>query len=256
MLFLTIIYKNIPKLTKMEGIIYKYINKLNNKIYIGQTLYEKERKEAHFIAPANCKFHRAIHYYGWINFEYEVIERVEQSKLSERERYWINYYDSVNSGYNTMSKSATEALERKTIYMKQGKHCSSLPFGYEHRNKDGKIYINEVEANIVRSIFNEYKLGSSFKELTKKYALTSNSILHNIRYVGDNNFPQIITQELFDEVQSIINSARHKPRKGIKCIIGGIEYNSISEAAKATNIDRRKIRKDTLRMSCIDAKYA
>jgi len=34
------------------------------------------------------------------NFLFEVIEEVENEKLDEREKYWINYYDSYYNGYN------------------------------------------------------------------------------------------------------------------------------------------------------------
>lgn len=92
----------------MIGIIYKYTNTVNNKIYIGQTIYEDKRINQHKQCYGKCIFHNAIKKYGWDSFKYEVIYRtneIEDSKLlentlNEKEIYYINYYDSYNNGYN------------------------------------------------------------------------------------------------------------------------------------------------------------
>jgi len=85
---------------KRIGIIYKWTNKINGKSYIGQTIDEEGRKKDHIKGKYKCYFHDAIKKYGVENFNYEVIERIEESKLSEREIYWIEYYDTYNNGYN------------------------------------------------------------------------------------------------------------------------------------------------------------
>lgn len=84
------------------GIIYKWTNKINNKSYIGQTIDEQGRKKDHIRCKYKCYFHNAIKKYGIENFDYEVIEYVKESQLSEREIYWISYYDTHNKekGYN------------------------------------------------------------------------------------------------------------------------------------------------------------
>lgn len=89
------------------GIIYKVTNKINNKIYIGQTIQPlKNRIRGHISEAFNTKniknspFHMALVKYGIDNFNIEEIERVDNSLLNEREIYWINYYDSYYNGYN------------------------------------------------------------------------------------------------------------------------------------------------------------
>lgn len=85
----------------MEGIIYKYTNKINNKVYIGQTTNEKQRYYNHKRCLENSYFHKAIKKYGFENFNYEVIERIDETLLNEREIYWISYYKSYGDrGYN------------------------------------------------------------------------------------------------------------------------------------------------------------
>jgi len=82
------------------GIIYKWTNKINGKSYIGQTINEEGRKKDHIRGKFNSIIHRAIKKYGLENFNYEVLEQIEESKLSEREIYWIKYFDTYNNGYN------------------------------------------------------------------------------------------------------------------------------------------------------------
>lgn len=45
--------------------------------------------------------YQAFKKYGLENFTFEEIEEVPQDKLDEREKYWINYYDSYKNGYNS-----------------------------------------------------------------------------------------------------------------------------------------------------------
>ena len=40
--------------------------------------------------------------YGIWNFSWEVLEEVPPALLNEKEAYYINLYDSVNFGYNSI----------------------------------------------------------------------------------------------------------------------------------------------------------
>jgi group I intron endonuclease len=81
-------------------IIYKTTNLLNSKIYIGQSIYEDE---SYLGSGSIITF--AIKKYGAINFKKEILERCSPELLDERERYWIEFYNSTNKdiGYNILS---------------------------------------------------------------------------------------------------------------------------------------------------------
>ena len=90
--------------------IYKVTCLKNNKIYIGKTessIYQrwKEHCKAAFLeshGDYNFAFHRAIRKYGIENFQVEEIDRCEDSEeLKEKEKYWINFFDSYKNGYNS-----------------------------------------------------------------------------------------------------------------------------------------------------------
>ena len=86
--------------------IYKITNIKNNKIYIGQSIRPIEQRFKRHINDAlnhkkDTHFCRAICKYGKDAFIIEEIDTAEsQEELSRKEQYWIQYYDSVNKGYN------------------------------------------------------------------------------------------------------------------------------------------------------------
>lgn len=80
-------------------IIYKATNKINGKVYIGQTEKDLEwRKNKHKqdSKRIDTYFYRAINKYGWDNFEWEVIDNTAQNRkeLNELEKYYIAQYQS------------------------------------------------------------------------------------------------------------------------------------------------------------------
>lgn len=85
--------------------IYKITNLINKKVYIGQALDIFHRWSKHSSAPTNSLIHQAIREYGIENFSFEIIEQCEKDVLAEREKYWINYFNSYvkepgSHGYN------------------------------------------------------------------------------------------------------------------------------------------------------------
>lgn len=86
--------------------IYKISNTINNKIYIGQSSRSvKERFKRHLNDALSNRldthFCRAIRKYGPEHFYVETIDAASnKNELNEKEHYWINYYNSVENGYN------------------------------------------------------------------------------------------------------------------------------------------------------------
>lgn len=85
--------------------IYKIINTLNSKIYIGKTEHEDpiKRWKEHLQdykrdRNKNRPLYRAFKKYGIENFSFEVLEQVDNA--SDREIYYISLYNSYKEGYN------------------------------------------------------------------------------------------------------------------------------------------------------------
>ena len=87
-------YKNTQKA------IYKIINNVNDKIYIGQSNDPNRRFEEHCKYDRdNTLIHKAIRKYGREHFKMEIIEWTKN--YNEREKYWIKKLNSLSpNGYN------------------------------------------------------------------------------------------------------------------------------------------------------------
>ena len=78
--------------------IYKYQNKLNNKIYIGRSINIIRRKWEHLHSPSPYSyFDSVLQQIGEEAFDFEVVEECTAKQLRDREKYWISYYDSFNN---------------------------------------------------------------------------------------------------------------------------------------------------------------
>lgn len=88
--------------------VYKITNKINKKVYIGQTIRDPNQRFLRHLSDAlhdvlDTYFARAIRKYGKDNFELEIIDTAEtREELTQKELYWISFYDSCNKnkGYN------------------------------------------------------------------------------------------------------------------------------------------------------------
>lgn len=89
------------------GIIYIIKNRLNDKVYIGQTTTDiKTRFNQHCknstLKSRHYKLYNAIKKYGKEKFYIEILEQgVDINKLDEREIYYIEKYNSYLKGYNS-----------------------------------------------------------------------------------------------------------------------------------------------------------
>lgn len=161
---------------KMNSGIYIWKNSINNKVYIGATTNFKKRKQEHIrksINGSQYEIHKAINEIGIDNFQFEILEYVNESYLAEREKFWIKKYDSINTGYNTLDgynsisfnpnlekikdKIRKKASSRKWIkkggtqksvytaeidlYLKEGWELGRIPFSEEHLDQLSKSHI-------------------------------------------------------------------------------------------------------------------
>ena len=87
--------------------IYKIENKVNGKIYVGQSIdiktrWYNHRKELNGNRHHNEHLQNAWNKYGEGQFTFDIIEECTVDNIDEREIFWIDYYKAMNStyGYN------------------------------------------------------------------------------------------------------------------------------------------------------------
>lgn len=92
--------------------IYKITNKINGKIYIGQSVHIERRWQEHCQESSTSIIAKAIKKYGKENFSFEVLEQYQvedYDKLDEREMYYIHQYNSlVPNGYNVTEDTGVQ----------------------------------------------------------------------------------------------------------------------------------------------------
>ena len=78
--------------------------------YIGKTSQVFTlRWYQHFYQSGDCKFHAAIKNSNFTDWSFDVIEIANSAEeVSIREQYWIDHYDSISNGYNSVSAYSGE----------------------------------------------------------------------------------------------------------------------------------------------------
>jgi group I intron endonuclease len=121
-------------------IIYKWQHKENGKCYIGQTIQGANQRRLEHLSearhsPTTYCFHNALRKYGEEAFTYEVIEECNSlEELNEREVYWMDYYNSIDEGYNL--RRAGEAKIHSEISKK--KMSEAQKAAHARRRAEGK----------------------------------------------------------------------------------------------------------------------
>lgn len=78
--------------------IYRWVNQINGKSYVGSAVNLSKRLSEHFIGnKSNIIIQQAFDKYGLSNFSVEILEYCDQQILIEREQY---YLDLINKKYN------------------------------------------------------------------------------------------------------------------------------------------------------------
>jgi len=146
-------------------IIYRVINKVNGKSYIGcTTLSLSERKHKHWLnsrdSNKNTKqtIYLAFNKYGWDSFEWqELCSSLSKDDLVELEKLFIAEYNSYEKGYNL-----TLGGEGVNNPRKLEKYVVRFP--------DGKVHIVTGWKKFCREhSLNEGNLWATFKPRKKTY---------------------------------------------------------------------------------------
>lgn len=203
------------QVNRMIG-IYKIENLLNHHVYIGQSINIEERWQEHRrngIADKNAEYkiwynypiYCAMRKYGLDNFEFTILEETLPEQLNERERYWINYYNSYQNGYNATTGG------------------------------DGHCQITESQRQKIIEMWNQSYL---MNDISAKLQIDKHTIISILKQYE----PSYNTEEARYR-GSIASGKAH--RKSVDCydIYNNYlrTYNSISDAAKHLNIQETGI---------------
>lgn len=132
--------------------------------------------------------------------------------LADSDEGWLTetITDTLNEYYSRKGKGRTRA--GMAVNASKAKHCGGVPpLGYDI-DADGKLTINEAEAETVRKIFQLYNLGYSYKEMMK--ILNGQGLRTKAgKPFTKNSFSNILTQEKYIGVYRW-NKRKAKDSKG------------------------------------------
>lgn len=210
-------------------IIYKATNIVNDKLYIGQSMYSlpyrwSQHKHAAFKAKVMDVFHKAIRKYGKDNWKIEIIDTAQSADdLNIKEIEWIKKSNShyINGfGYNMSFGGSSNA-------------------GWKEEPKKTEKRINKIKKPIICVETGE--IFPSIKEAANKFNITSGfmgSVVKGIKpsakglhfnYVNEN---LKMKADLVRKEKKINIEARFTFGRPIICLTNGKEYTSIREAAR------------------------
>jgi len=152
----------------MYGIIYLATNTINNKVYIGQTIYSlKKRSLEHKSDSSNAKrikyhFQNAIIKYGFDKFTFEEIDTcISQEDMDEKERYWIKYYNSTDRdfGYNIShggnpGKELSRLVSTKLWLSQEFRDKMKLATQNRKPKNDKEIKLTREQVAILKGAYN------------------------------------------------------------------------------------------------------
>lgn len=131
--------------SKDKWCIYYHRNKINGKVYIGQSKNTKHRFVSNGVGyKENPHFWSSIQKYGWDNFEHEILIKdltKEQADIIEREL--IKKYDLRNpdKGYNI-----ADGGTNPPVYYGEKHHCSRKVFQYDLSGNYISEWVNAQQA--------------------------------------------------------------------------------------------------------------
>ena len=260
-------------------VVYKIINKVNGKMYIGQTKHTAEHRFKKHIADAliverSFAIHNAIRKYGVNNFEIQVLAKCYTlAELNHREMYYIKLFKTLYpAGYNldgggknyemhpstkvkiSISKTGkkigpcTEERKHKISIANKGRN-KGIPLSEEHKLKISQSTKGEKNHCFGKHLSDETKKklsnansGKNSGNYGKKLSEEAKKHLSEIK-MGNKN---MLGKKHTEESKNLISRGHDKNKIKILCINNNIIYDSINAASKTLGVERCKI-KDVIR---------
>ncbi len=189
-------------------IVYKTINNVNKKIYVGQ--HKTKIVEDGYVG-SGTRLSAAINKYGIENFTREILEYCDINNVNEREEYWIHFYNSTdkNIGYNLrssavgghilneevkqlISEKTREAMKNSGASEKIKQNHKNGKYKYPKLSEETKLKISKAQKGIKKPNSGQYLKGKQLSEETKQK-------------IRDKRALQVITQKSIDKRKETIS---------------------------------------------------
>jgi group I intron endonuclease len=213
-----------------KSVVYCAVNQVNNKIYIGLTSQTLRRRMSMHIYkskdPQNNYFHNALSSHGKDSFKWFVLyQSNDLNELKEKETFYINEFNSNDreKGYNLSTGGESPVFNQES--------CEKISKKAKERNLTGENnpFYGRRHSEELKKHFSEIRKGIRFSPFCKHSEETKKRMSE-------------IRKELCKDPQHILNMALAQKRKPLLCLTNGVEYISISSAARELNLNKGSLR--------------
>lgn len=185
--------------------VYKIINTINNKIYVGSSIKLNSRFRRHTYALEKSQHHnphlqRAWNKYSEDSFEFKIIEQVDDKEiLIEREQYWIN---KLNPEYNIRK------IARSNLGLKMSEKSKEI-MSIKHSGKNNPFY-SKKHSNKVRTHLSKIRKDGRYKgENNNNCTITD----MQVRIIKQLKLSDKDTAKLFGIARNTVNRIRNGKRR-------------------------------------------
>lgn len=240
--------------------IYRIVNLVNGKAYIGQTKEKFQRRywlhrwELRKGKHDNKHLQRAWDKYGEENFVFEIVEVLPLEEIDDREKYWIDWQRKQKEGcYSIQDGGQPENLNdyiSPEIRKRQGELNRKRMLGSKlsdetkakmSKTRKGKrVYrsndtLTDEQAILVKQLFIKGKTSKEIQEETKLPYRTLNNILSNNAY-------STVYVEGWNEFLAKHNQEKQDRKNRGKMIEQDLlEGASVKELSKKYGLNRKSI---------------
>jgi group I intron endonuclease len=225
-------------------IVYKAINLVNEKIYIGiTTLSLKDRIYRHVVDVkrkdrTTVYFHNAILKYGIDNFDFIIIDKADNIEdLNQKEQYWIAYYQSTNKniGYNLDSGGKCckkSSSTKKKIGLKKKENWENpklsikMQQGLYKATEQWKIKSQLMRIKKICPICNKVYYLAKWETKNRKYCSRKCSAVNNDFYKYSSSNKHGKADQLYENIKNTVELwVKQNKEIIIQCPYNKIETN-------------------------------
>ena len=229
--------------------IYLHENKINGKVYVGQTCQKPQYRWNNGQGYKECSyFYKAIQKYGWENFNHIILaEKLTLEQANFLEEYYISIFDSTNSesGYN-LQKGGLNREPNEYTSQKLSQHMKKLWSDPQFRKKQSEkskklwedpIYRQTVIENSHKNWHLTQQGRKNISEARKRYIKEHGTPTQGKGHTEETK--EKIRQSKLGEKNPMYGKhtsqkqkqvTRQRQSKKVKCIETGQIFNSYKEA--------------------------
>lgn len=217
---------------------------MNKHVYIGQTIlpienrFREHVKESQKYRAKNRPLYNAMRKYGVKHFNIDLVEECDYSILSEREQYWIDYYNSYKDGYNATRGGDGSALYDYDSIIEKYKNGMTVKEISECLSCDRDVVQRALKRANVNPYINGIKkisLEVNMYNKNNKFIKTFSSYRNAAQWLVDNKYTNANINAIVTNISRVVSGKRKTCCGFIWSSTQAVEGASLENSEAANN---------------------